>query len=489
MSSLHDPRAHFILVPLVAQGHAIPMLDMARLLAERGARVSFITTPVNAARIEAIIDQVKESHLPIQFVILPFACAKAGLPDGCESFDLLPSIEYTKAMFEGTRVLQEPLELFLRELRPKPSCLIADMCNPWTMEVARKLRIPRIVFHGPSCFYLLCVHNMAMHGIFERVPDEFEPFLVPDLPCRVEVNKAQALGFATGPEWANFMQEMVVAESTADGIVINSYDDLEPWHIRSYQKAKGKKKVWSIGPLCLCNKDVTRKATRGNKASMDEHIITKWLETMEPGSVIYVNFGSSARTRPSQLIEIGCGLQASNRPFVWVIKGVELTPEIENWLSGGFEESTSSRGLIIRGWAPQMVILSHPAVGGFLTHCGWNSILESISAGVPMMTWPQFSDQFLNEKLIVDELRIGVAVGVKVPMSHVTDDGRVMVQREDVEKAVSRLMDGGENGEDRRMRVRELQEKAMKAMEGGGSSYVNMTRLIQYIMEHTNKEL
>lgn len=489
MSDLHDPKAHFILVPLVAQGHIIPMLDIACLLAERGARVSFISTPVNAARITAIIDRVKESHLPIQFVILPFDCAKAGLPDGCENFDLLPSAEYVKAMFEGTRVLQEPLELFLREVRPKPNCMIADMCNPWTMELACKLRIPRIIFHGPSCFYLLCEHNMALHNVFERVADDFEPFLVPDLPRRLEVNKAQALGFAAGPDWADFIQELAVAESTADGIVINSYDDLEPWYIRSYQKAKGKMKVWTIGPLCLINKDMTGKATRGNQASMDEHAIIKWLDPMEPGSVIYVNFGSAARTNPTQLIEIGCGLQASNQPFIWVIKEADLTPGIEDWLSGVFEESTNSRGLIIRGWAPQMVILSHPAVGGFLTHCGWNSILESISAGVPMITWPQFSDQFLNEKLIVDELGIGVAIGVKVPTSHVSEDGHAVVQRDDVEKAVSRLMDEGENGEERRMRVKELQEKAMKAMEGGGSSYVNMTLLIQYFMENTNKEL
>ncbi|XP_010942697.1 UDP-glycosyltransferase 73E1-like [Elaeis guineensis] len=489
MSGLHDPKAHFILVPLVAaQGHTIPMLDMARLLAERGARVSFITTPVNAARIKPIIDRVKDSHLPIQFVTLPFACAKAGLPDGCENFDLLPSTEYVKAMFEGTSVLQEPLELFLRELRPKPNCMIADMCNPWTMEVARKLRIPRIIFHGPSCFYLLCQHNIALHSVYERVADDFEPFLVPDLPRQVQVNKAQALAFATGPEWANFMHQLAMAESTADGIVINSYDDLEPWYIENYQKAKGKK-IWTIGPLCLCNKDVTSKATRGNKASMDEHAIIKWLDTMEPSSVIYANFGSAARAPPSQLIEIGCGLQASNQPFIWVVKEAELTPEIENWLSVELEESTSSRGLVIRGWAPQMVILSHPAVGGFLTHCGWNSISESISAGVLMITWPQFSDQFLNEKLIVDELEIGVAVGVKVPTSHVSEDGPVVVGRDDVQKAVSRLIDDGECGKERRMRVKELQEKATKAMEEGGSSYVNMTRLIQYIIENTNEEL
>ncbi|XP_008812736.1 UDP-glycosyltransferase 73E1-like [Phoenix dactylifera] len=485
MKNLHDPQPHFILVPLVAQGHLIPMLDLARLLAERGARASFITTPVNAYRVRAVVDRVKESHLPIRFVELPFPCAEAGLPDGCENFDLLPSEDYIDAMVAAPKLLRGPLELYLRAQKPGPSCMIADSCNPWTAEVAGKLGIPRVVFHGPSCFYLLSTHNIILHKVNERITDEFEPFLVPDLPHQVEINLAQAFGWALRSESEKFKNEITEAESTADGIVINSFDDLEPWYIESYRKAKGKN-VWTIGPLCLYNKDFGDKAMRGNEASVDGHAVTKWLDSMEPGSVLYVGFGSIGRARPLQLIEIACGLEASNRPFIWVIKEVEMTPEVEKWMSKGFEERTSSRGLIIRGWAPQMVILSHSAVGGFLTHCGWNSALEAIAAGVPLITWPQFADQFLNEKLLVDVLGIGVPVGVKVPITHLSEDDGVMVRRDDIVNAVSRLMDG-EEGEPSKMRVTKLQQKATMAMnEGGGSTYANMANLIQYFREHGN---
>ncbi|KAG1326732.1 UDP-glycosyltransferase 73E1 [Cocos nucifera] len=488
MENLHDPRPHFILVPLVAQGHMIPLLDLARLLAERGARVSFITTPVNADRIRTIIDRVMESRLPIQFVELPIPCAEAGLPDGCETFDLLPSEDYVAAMFAAPKLLRGPLELYLQAQKPGPSCMIADFCNPWTMEVATKLGIPRVIFHGPSCFYLLSAYNIVLHKMYDHITDEFEPFLVPNLPHQVEINLAQAFGWAIRPESEKFNNEMIEAESTADGIVINSFDDLEPGYIESYKKAKGKN-VWTIGPLCLNNKDFGNKAVRGNKASIDEHVVMKWLDSMEPGSVIYVGFGSVGRTRPIQLIEIGCGLELSNRPFIWVIKEVEMTPEVEKWISEGFEERTSSRGLIIRGWAPQMVILSHSAIGGFLTHCGWNSSLEAIAAGVPLITWPQFADQFLNEKLLVDVLGIGVPVGAKVPTTHLSEDGDpVMVRRDDIVNAVSRLIDG-EEGEQIKMKVMELQQKAAKAMEEGGSTYDNMANLIQYFREHGSKEI
>ncbi|XP_010914943.1 UDP-glycosyltransferase 73E1-like [Elaeis guineensis] len=479
--------SHFVLVPLTAQGHMIPMVDLARLLAERGARVSLITSPVNAARIKAIINQVKESGLPIHFAELKFPCAEAGLPDGCENVDLLPSPDYYKTFFEATHHLREPLTRYLRAQRPRPTCMIADMCNPWTADVARELRMPRLIFHGPSCFFLLCIHLMEQHGIYDRITDDFEPVLVPELPQPVEVNKAQAPGFFTPSGWEKLRSQALEAESTADGVVMNTFDDLEHSYIELYRKVIGKE-VWTIGPLCLYNKDPNDKAARGNKPAIDHHRLLSWLDSRKPKSVLYVSFGSLVRTRPLQLTEIGRGLEASNQPFIWVIKDVERTSEVDKWLSEGFEERVSTRGLVIKGWAPQVVILSHPAIGGFMTHCGWNSVLEALSAGVPMITWPCFADQFLNEKLLVDELGIGVAVGVKVPYFCLTEDSPPVAKRDDIEKAVSRLMHKGKEGEKRRKRAKELAGKAVSTMERGGPSMENIARLIQYASKHGNND-
>nr|UGK54243.1 glycosyltransferase [Ornithogalum saundersiae] len=474
----HKP--HFVIVPLLAQGHTIPAVDMARLLAARGALVSFITTPVNAARIRPVIDQTEAEGLSIRFVELNFPWAEMGLPEGCENVDLVPSKELFKPFFSAISLLREPLELYLRKAEPSPTCIISDYCNFFTAEVAQDLSLPRVIFHGPSCFFILCAYNVCKYDAYEGV-DEFEPVVVPNLPQKIETTKAQSPGwFAGGPDWADLRDKALEAEASADGIVINTFYELEPEIIEYYKKTIGKP-VWPIGPLSLCNRDLTSKATRGKKSSIDEHQVLSWLDSMEPKSVLYANFGSLVRTKASQLIEIGCGLEASNLPFIWVIKEVDRCPELDEWMSEGFEERTKGRGLTITGWAPQIVILSHPSVGGFMTHCGWNSTLESICAGVPMITWPHFADQFLNEKLIVEVLKIGISVGIKVPYYYIKE-GEVPAKREEVERAVASLMDKGEEGERRRERAAVLAEKAQKAMEEGGASHENLTLMIEHVM-------
>ncbi|CAL9104324.1 unnamed protein product [Musa textilis] len=205
---------------------------------------------------------------------------------------------------------------------------------------------------------------------------------------------------------------------------------------------------------------------------------------MKPRSVVYVSFGSLASFASAQLMELGHGLLASRRPFIWVINGAEsLSEEVERWLQEKLAvEGVDSRCLLIRGWAPQVMILSHPAVGGFMTHGGWNSTLESASAGVPVASWPLFADQLINQKLIVDVLGIGVAVGVdtSVKLKQAPEDG-ASVTREEVAEAVERLMGGGEEGEERRRKAKELAEAARKAMAKGGSSYDNLTLLIESV--------
>ncbi|XP_010924280.1 UDP-glycosyltransferase 73C1-like [Elaeis guineensis] len=481
MNGLGDPKLHFVFVPFLAQGHMLPMIDLAHLLAKRGVLATVITTPFNASRIKNTIDRAGEAGLPIRFVPLRFPCAEAGLPEGCENVDVIPSANLAKNFFAATSLLGPPLETYLREQQqPYPSCIVSDFCNPWTREVASRLGVPLFTCHPVCCFYLLGVHNILHSSIHDAIADETEPFVVPGLAHKIEVTKAQTPGIFPGNEWEEIREEIRAADREADGILVNSFSELEPWYVEGYREVVGKK-VWALGPLSLCNKDAADMAARGKKASIDKDRCLRWLDSMKPRSVVYVSFGSITYVPPSQIIEVGAGLEASNHPFIWVIKEIEISPEVERWLSGRFERRTSARGLIIKGWAPQLMILSHPAVGGFITHCGWNSSLEAISAGVPMITWPFFADQFLNERLIVDVLRTGITAGVKNPWNWGTVSDGVYVKRDDVEKAVRSLMDIGEERERRRERATELGEKARKAVEEGGSSYVNVTLLIEFV--------
>ena len=309
---------------------------------------------------------------------------------------------------------------------------------------------------------------------------------MPGLSDRIEFTASQLPGHLN-PGSSSDMKEInknaVEAEEGANGVIVNSFEELEAEYFESYQKIK-KQKVWCVGSVSLCNKNIFDKAQRGNEASTDENQCLKWLASWPPGSVIYVCFGSLNRLTPPQLIELGLTLEASNRPFNWVIRGGYKKEEMEKWLAeDGFEERMKGRGLLIRGWAPQVLILSHPSIGGFLTHCGWNSTLEGICAGVPMITWPLFSEQFMNEKLLVQILKVGVRVGVEVAVQMGEEEFGKLVKRDDVKQAVESLMDEGEEGEDRGKRARKLAKIAKKAVEEGGSSYLNITLLIEDIMQ------
>ncbi|KAF7810997.1 scopoletin glucosyltransferase-like [Senna tora] len=239
-----------------------------------------------------------------------------------------------------------------------------------------------------------------------------------------------------------------------------------------YKKVLGRK-AWHIGPVSLCNRDLKEKGNRGMEASIDEQECLKWLDSKKPSSVLYVCFGTIANFPDSQLKEIAMGLEASGQNFIWVLRKSQKDRE-EEWLPEGFEKRMEGKGLIIRGWAPQVLILDHEAVGGFVTHCGWNSTLEGISAGVPMVTWPVFAEQFYNEKFIREVVRIGISVGVKRNVETVGDN----VEKEGIEKAMRRVMEG-EEAEEMRKRAKEFAKMSTQAMEEGGSSYLDLSVLIQ----------
>ncbi|XP_061352618.1 UDP-glycosyltransferase 73C3-like [Gastrolobium bilobum] len=481
-------KLHFLLVPFMSQSHLIPFTQMAKLLAANGVTVTIVLTPLNAARFNTVIDQAKASNFKIQFHLLPFPCLKAGLPEGCENMDALPSPEYQPMFFAASNMLKEPLEKWLSELETVPSCIVSDICLPWTSIVASKFKIPRVVFHGISCFTLLCSHNINRSKVHENVTSMSKPFVVPDMPDTIEFTKSQLPeGMMHDSEaWKHAIEQFEAAELSAQGILVNTFEELEKMYVRGYEKVS--RKVWCIGPLSLYDKLILDKFERdnNNKASMDESECLNFLSSNKPCSVIYVCFGSLSRLQSSQLKELALGLEESNYPFIWVIGKNDCSMELEKWLAEeNFVERNKGRGVIIRGWAPQVQILSHPATGGFLSHCGWNSTLEAVSAGVPMITWPMFAEQFFNEKLIVQVLKIGVRIGDEAVVDNMETDKaeNVLVKKEDVKKAIEQLMNQGGEGEERRNRTREIKEMAHKCVQDGGSSTSNCKLFIQQIVD------
>ncbi|XP_004490222.1 UDP-glycosyltransferase 73D1 [Cicer arietinum] len=480
---------HFVLVPLFAQGHMIPMIDMAKMLAEQSVMVTLVTTPQNTSRFHNTFCRATKSGLSINLLQIPFPSQQFHLPLGCENLDTLPSRNHLRNFYNALDMLQDPLENYIKNHPFPPSCIISDKCISWTTLIAQKFNIPRLVFHGMSCFSLLSSYNIKLHGAHRAVNSDTDPFVIPGvMPQRIEITRAQLPGtFVSLPDLDDYRDKMNEAEMCSHGIVVNSFEELEQGCAMEYEKVMNKR-VWCIGPLCLSNKESLDKFERGNKSSIEEKQCLEWLNFRETRSVIYVCLGSLCRLVSSQLIEIGLGLEASNRPFIWVVKtNGENYLELEKWLQDeNFEGRIKGRGLLIKGWAPQILILSHPSIGGFLTHCGWNSTIESVCFGVPMITWPLFAEQFLNEKLIVEVLKIGVRIGVEVPIRF-GDEKKVgvLVKKSRVVEAIEMCMEGGEEGEMRRNRVKEHGKMATKALEvDQGSSHFNISCLIQDIMDY-----
>ena len=472
---------HVFFFPMMAHGHMIPTLDMAKLFAAAGVKSTIITTPLNAHHFAKSLQRVTQLGLDMGILTVDFPTAAAGLPEGCENVDQIPSDDMLPNFFSALNMLRDPLERLLDELRP--NCLVADMFFPWATEAAAKFGIPRLVFHGTSFFALCAMENMRLHKPQRQVSSDDEPFLVPNLPHQIKLTKMQ-LSYSdrqdVESDFSKMLKRMNETELASYGAIFNSFYELEPDYANHYRDVLGRR-AWHVGPVSLCNRGIEDKAQRGKIASIDEHECLKWLDSKKPNSVIYVCFGSIADLAASQLFEIAMGLEASGQQFIWVVRRPknEEEEERESWLPEGFEERMRERGLIIRGWAPQVLILDHEASGGFLTNCGWNSTLEGVSAGVPMVTWPVFAEQFYNEKLVTEVLRVGVSVGAR--------EWKMMgsggVGRELVAAAVRRIV-VGEEAEKMRRRARALKDKAKKAVEEGGSSYSDLNGLIQELSSY-----
>lgn len=468
---------HIFFFPFLAHGHMIPCVDMAMVFAAKGVRTTIITTPLNAQTISKAIQKTKihqTKEINIQTINFP-STTETGLPEGCEHVNTLPSLASLSAFHKATRLLEEPFEQLL--LHHHPNCVVADMFFPWATDSAAKFGIPRLVFHGMSFFSLCAYEVMRLYEPYKNTSFDSELFVLPNFPGEIKMTRLQVGSFfrKDDVEAKRFWEEIHESEVRSYGVVVNSFHELEKDYADHYVKKFGRR-AWAIGPLSLCNKDKEKKRYSGGKE--DEHECLKWLDTKATGSVVYVCFGSMTKFPDSQFREIALGLEASGKEFMWVVGKREKNEE--EWVPEGFEDRTKEKGVIIRGWAPQALILEHEAIGAFVTHCGWNSTLEGVVAGVPMITWPVGAEQFYNEKLVIEVLKIGVPVGARKWSNFVADED-CCIKWDAVEKAVKRVL-AEEEAEGMRKRAKLLAHTAKRAVEEGGSSYSNLDSLVQELI-------
>ncbi|KAL8541457.1 hypothetical protein ACS0TY_002647 [Phlomoides rotata] len=475
---------HIYFLPIMAPGHMIPMIDIARKFSRYGAKATIITTSLIASSFSQTIERDRESGFDISTSLINFPSREAGLPEGYENLSAATTPEMSINFLKALDFLQEPVEKILQQ--GNPDGIVASGFFWWTAEVAVKLNIPRIVFYGTGFFPMTILTILREEKPHERIDSESQEFLVPGLPDEVKVSRRQLPDYLKQHDddddddknpFAAITRKALASDLTGFGTIVNSFYELEPAYVRYYRETRGKK-VWHVGPVSLINKSDEDKTHRGQEISSNSQDCLSWLDSKEPNSVIYVCFGSMAFFQTPQLHEIGKGLESSGQKFIWVIKKQRNDEENIDYFPQGFETRIEGRGLIIRGWAPQVQILGHEAVGGFVSHCGWNSLLEGVTAGVPMVTWPLCEEQFFNEKLVTKILKTGIPVGAE-EWTRRTED-RKAIKSENVEKAVVELMVGVE-AETMRNRAKELGDMAKSAVEEGGSSDADFKSLLEDI--------
>ncbi|KAF8015531.1 hypothetical protein BT93_H1144 [Corymbia citriodora subsp. variegata] len=452
-------------------GHLVPVIELGkRLVADHGFEATVFVLPSRAAHAEAEI--IESAMIPklLNIVELPPPdLSAAGLgPDATVGTRLVVMMREARPAFRSV----------LAAMEAKPDVLIVDLFGTEHLCIGDELGIPKYVYVTSNAWYLaLFIYSPTLD---KEVKGEYvertEPLEIPGCkPVRPE-DVVDPMLDRSDQQYREYVRRAGEL-SMGDGILMNVWEDLQAETLAALRNEEFLGRVlsvpvYTVGPLIR----PVRPAGLGTE-------LIEWLDKQPSESVLFVSFGSGGTMSGEQLVELAWGLELSQQRFVWVLRKPTVKSldgsffdvgkggvgdEVSSFLPSGFMERTHNIGFIIPSWAPQMDILNHPSVGGFLSHCGWNSTLESIVNGVPMVAWPLYAEQRLNATLLTEE--IGVAVRPKELPS------KKIVGREEIEKLVRTIMVEKE-GHMIRARVKELKSKAEKALTKGGTSYESLSKM------------
>ncbi|XP_020098509.1 UDP-glycosyltransferase 89B1-like [Ananas comosus] len=432
MAETHDGAPHLLVIPFPAQGHMLPLFDLAHLLARRGVAVTVAVSSGNLPLLSPLLSKSPS----IQPLSLPLS--HPSLAPGLENAkDMAPT--YFGILMLALASLHGPLVSWARA-HPRPVCAVVfDFFVGWAQPLAAELGVPGFVF-SPSGV----LGTAVIHSLFLRVPKrpesegEGEDYLVPfpSIPNSPSypLSKLSRLfrSYKEGDPLSESVRRNFLWNLESHGFVANSFEALEAAYLERPLDDLARKRVWAVGPLVAAAAEAGAADHRGGPSSVPAAEVSAWLDR-------------------------------SGAVFVWAARGGTEVPE-------GFDKRVGGRGLVLRGWAPQVAILAHAAVGWFVTHCGWNSLVEAASAGVAMLTWPMTADQHVNARLLVEE------AGVALPAC---DGGLAAVP--DPHELARTLAEAvrGERGRAVRDRAKELGRKAVEAVREGGSSYRALEEFVQ----------
>ncbi|KAI4351620.1 hypothetical protein L6164_005964 [Bauhinia variegata] len=457
-----------VLYPYLGRGHLVSMVELGKLILTHHPSFSITIlilkrttiTPASdsiakyIASVSAVVPSITFHHLPI-ISYLP-----ANIPPQIQSFELCrlsnPNVHHVLQTISGTSKLK---------------AFVLDPFSFAAAEVTAALNIPTY-YYSPSAATTLALtlHMPTLHqnsSLKDLGRDAI--ITIPGLPRISVADIPDPMKNHWSKSYENFL---IIANNMkkSDGIIVNTFEFIETTAISALNDGlcvpEGPTPpVFCVGPLFSAQDE-----------ERDENGCLSWLNSQPSQSVVYLNFGSLGRFPLVQIKEMALGLEKSGQSFLWVVRDPppshstesgELS--LEELLPEGFLERTKEKGLVVKNWAPQVPILRHDSVGGFVSHCGWNSVLEAVSAGVPMVTWPLYAEQKLNRVLLVQEMKVALALNE-------SKDGSV--SGDELEKRVRELMES-DRGKEVRERIRSITKNGMKALEEGGTSRVALNRLAQ----------
>ncbi|KAM7268680.1 hypothetical protein ACFE04_010846 [Oxalis oulophora] len=442
---------HILVFPYPAQGHMLPLLDLTHHLAIKGnLTVTVLVTPKNLHLLNPLLSSISTHPSIIETLLLPFPSTSHcfSIPPGVENSQDLPGLD----------------GFFEMQTHPSPPvAIISDIFLGWTHDLARELGIQRFVF-SPVGALTIAIYNTLWVDLPEPSLDQEHVLSFTKLGHEFPWKHVSPIyrKYVKGDPIGEVVKSSFIGNMKSWGLILNTFNYFDQDYLNPLKKELGHDRVWTVGPLI----SPTTTINRGGKSSIPVDDVISWLDKHDDNRVVYIGFGSQIVLSTNQMEALALGLEKSNVNFIWSVKEPVDGNKIN--IPVGFETRTTNRGLIIKGWAPQIQILNHRAVGAYLTHGGWNSMVEGlVMGGVLLLMWPMMADHFTNAQLLVDKFK--AAVRVCEGMDDVPDPTEL-----------GQMLTDSVNGNGaEKERVVELRRAALAAIDEGGSSVNGLDELVK----------
>ncbi|KAI3886485.1 hypothetical protein MKW92_010278 [Papaver armeniacum] len=487
MSTQKEEDGHIIMFPFMAQGHLTQFIALAKFISQRkpNTKITIVNTPLNVRRLQSTL---RTSETKICLAELPFSSTDHGLPPDSENCDSLPPRLIRKLLYASETLKPSFDSLITETIRTEkrvPSCIIFDPFLGWVTDTAKRVGTSSFAF-APGGYGMAMMISMWLYSPHRKNDHLIEEFHVPKFPdtCRLQSSQLGSHLRDSNEEltaYAEFYRRHIsFIIQKSDGMLCNSVEEIEVVGLEALRNHMDSKPVWPVGPLLPSfllqgnqqqnpnARSVVSHSRTGKEFGISPESCIEWLNHQKPCSVLYISFGSQNTISASNMMELALGLEKSGKSFIWVLRppiGFESKSEFKwsEWLPEGFVErmNETQKGFLVEKWAPQLEILCHRSTGAFLSHCGWNSVLESLSQGVPIIGWPLYAEQPYNSKMIQEEMGISVELARGF-------EGEI--SSDDVKRVVEQVMDSSK-GQEMRNKAIVIAKKISAAMiedEAGG---------------------